>query len=154
MPQTAINAVGADGKLDPFFSVQGPSTVLNEVLGDGSANGSTVEWNSVDYTGTMTFRTQPNATYMIVNGTLGPEYDVFQITIVPLPPAAWVLGNDNGRYSYGAYRNPSALYVTPLDPKLVYTVSILGGQIPNVNALAPRQGPGNLHSVTFFAGSV
>ncbi|WOO78198.1 uncharacterized protein LOC62_01G001748 [Vanrija pseudolonga] len=153
VPQTTIKAVDDNGNLDSFFTVQGPSTVLNEVLGDGSANGSTVQWNSVDYTGTMTFRTQPNATYMIVNGTLGPEYDVFQITVVPLPPAAWVLGNDNNRYCYGAYRNPSALYVTPLDPKLVYTVSILGGTIPNVNALAPRQGLANLHSVTFFAGS-
>ncbi|KAL1407934.1 hypothetical protein Q8F55_004731 [Vanrija albida] len=153
VPQTTVKAVDADGKPNPFFNVQGTSKVLNEVLGEEGGNASTVEWNSLDFSGTMTFKSLPNATFMVINGTRAPEYDILELQILPVPPAAWVMGNDGVKYVYSPYRNPALYYTTPLDPKIEYTISVMGAVIPNQEVTVPTPGVANIHSVTFFAGS-
>ncbi|WOO78200.1 uncharacterized protein LOC62_01G001750 [Vanrija pseudolonga] len=156
VPKTTVHAV-VNGTRNPFFNIQGGSTIRSEVLGDGSADGSTVQWDSLDINSTMTFQTPPNATYMVVNGTMGPEYAQFSTLMVPIPPGAPPIAyGQDGAYTFSPYRNPGTLYYTPLDPKIQYTVSLVGGIAPlpassNPNQVSPW--PTNIHSVTFWAGT-
>lgn len=157
VPKTTIHTV-VNGTRNTFFSIQGGSTIRSDVLGDGSPDGSTVQWDSLDINSTMTFQTPPNATYMVVNGTMGPEYAEYTTLMVPMPPGSPPIayGQDGG-YTFSPYRNPATLYWTPLDPKIQYTVSLVGGIAPipgssNTNQVSPW--PANIHSVTFWAGSM
>lgn len=153
MPRTTVNTI-VDGDTNSYFQIQGTKAIRSEILGDGGSNGSTVQWDSVDYTGLMTFQTVPNSTYMIINGTMGPEYSRYSIHMSPLPPGAIPLkGGTYSNFQFSPYRNPGAFYLTPLDPQIQYAVSIQGAINEATETTAFTPAPANIHSVTFYAGT-
>lgn len=96
---------------------------------------------------------------MIINGTIGPEYSQLSLGIAPMPPASMLTNaGSTGALGYSPYRNPAVLFWSPLDPKVQYTISILGGLTtqpgPPQTGMTVTPWTANVHSVTFWLDKV
>lgn len=66
-----------------------------------------------------------NMSYIMFNGTLGPDYLLQQITLSPSPPGASNLVTSNSMIYAVPYNVPnSPMYMAALDPSVQYSVTI------------------------------
>jgi hypothetical protein len=87
----------------------------------------------------------PRTAWIVINGTVRPDSDEFQLDWDPLPP----LADSQMLFSaYNAWQAPSTLYAAPLDPETNYSIGITTYENWDTN---PVNGTSlGLTSVTFY----
>ncbi|BEJ03056.1 hypothetical protein CcaverHIS641_0102310 [Cutaneotrichosporon cavernicola] len=107
--------------LNPFFNFTGDWKVWDTLGGVGGQE--PVNFTSlVGQDGARVNMTVPPRTaWIVINGTVRPDSDEFQLDWDPLPP----LADSQMLFSaYNAWEAPALLYAAPLDPQTNYTVGI------------------------------
>lgn len=77
-----------DGKINPKFAVTGNWTVQTQ-LGTGVGGQEPVNYTSLvgDYDAVLTFRPPRYSTFLVLNGSMGPDYDMIIFFWNPTPVA-------------------------------------------------------------------
>ena len=71
---------------------------------------------------TCTFTLPTNISYVMFNGTLGPEYTTMQVKVTPSPPSTNAQMAAGTFLNYNNYNVPNTpVYLAALDPALQYT---------------------------------
>lgn len=96
------------------------------------------------------------ASFVIVNGTTGPNRATLQVDILPLPPttrgpAGWENDSDSNTESFHSANNTWAadaiLFMRELDPTVRYTVSLQPDSLGTASG-----GELGIHSITYLYG--
>ncbi|WOO80222.1 uncharacterized protein LOC62_03G003734 [Vanrija pseudolonga] len=139
---TRVESVASKGKINPFFTHKGKWTVSDHIGGVGGQDRIAYD-HAVGSSNTgaeLSVTLPPRTSYIIINGTTGPTYDKLYINISPAPPLnpasfAWVTTRNK-------WVSDSIVYAMPLDPRVVYNLSMA----PALNSSVA------LHSITLYSG--
>lgn len=131
----------SNGNINPLFEKTGDWKVEDHIGGVGGQDKITYDHAvSSGADAVLTAKLPPSTTFLILNGTTGPDYDKLYVNLHPAPPLT------PKSYSYITTRDKwvskSILYFTPLDPTFNYTLTLA----PAINSSV------SLHSLTLYSG--
>ncbi|WOO80218.1 uncharacterized protein LOC62_03G003731 [Vanrija pseudolonga] len=117
--------VSQNGLRNTFYTVDGTTQAWNVSQSIGGANGQQPTQYPTLRGGNgsgLTFNVPANTSFIMLNGTVGPDQGVVHIVWTPPPPYQDV--NYNLAVTNNAWQAPSVLYMGALDPAVSYSVAI------------------------------
>ncbi|KAL1412104.1 hypothetical protein Q8F55_003103 [Vanrija albida] len=136
-----VEPVVSNGNINPMFEKTGEWKVENHIGGVGGQDQIAYD-HAVSGSADAVLKTKlpPGTSFLVLNGTTGPDYDKLYLNLQPPPPLT------PKSYTYlmtkDKWVSKSLLYFTPLDPTFNYTLTLAPGDNSSVS----------LHSLTLYSG--
>lgn len=149
---TRIERVVQNGAINSLFTKQGDWSVVDSIGGVGRQDKISFPHAVGSGDAQLTATLPRNVSFLVINGTTGPTYNEAFINVSPTPPMtprpyAHVVTKDK-------WVAESILYVTPLDPRVIYTLTLAPGANSTVaySSIEMYSGVGTGNSASAFGG--
>ncbi|WOO80223.1 uncharacterized protein LOC62_03G003735 [Vanrija pseudolonga] len=147
---TRIERIVQNGAINSFFTKRGSWSVVDSIGGVGGQDKISFPHVVGSGDAQLTATLPRNVSFLVINGTTGPNYNEAFINVSPAPPMTPRSFSHTG--TKDKWVAESIFHVTPLDPRLIYTLTLAPGANSTVafSSIEMYSGVGTGNSASAF----